>query len=373
MQLVKFSIPASITFARSTSERVIRFDTQDTWVLTNHQRDTLAATEFGKSMRAALLESRIQPFLVDRAGGCGRKLLFYACAGGYGDQLMAVPVAKILHDSGYKVSIAVETGADQLWWHQPFIQSIVIVPFKSSVLDEFDAVAAYESVTNHDCLPGQRHPTDNLLWRMGIPPEHVGVKTIKPVITVNERLAAKRIVQARNGRTAIYQVAASSKLRSLTPAMSREVLLRLATQHPDVQWIATVDKFLDPEYKTQLAGLPANVVPTNFASLRHLMAVAEQSEFGIGPDSFNSHLFGQLGLPFIGYHGAFDPALRARYYPQHQVWYYPAACTLAPCMHCYTGMPAGCPSKSAYCKLTEGDQALIEWICSKAKNLLEKP
>ena len=342
MQLVTVYSKATVLFERSASTLPFEFRPGETHLMSDGQRNTIVhnGLHIEAGMKFAQLEGRLPPFTVgDKRRG---SLFLYPGAAGYGDQLMALPVAKILQRDGFDLTVGVETGNEQVW-RGTGIKTRVL-PCYEKDLGKFDQTALFEFVTNFDSLPGQLHPVDALLLRLGY--DHKAVpaelKVVPPVLSNAELVWAEKTFKEPYG---MVQLSASNKPRSMSDANVVELLteLRKAT---GMKIIAALDCFVRqhrPGLETaakSVSGVQTYAAP----SLRHYMAVAAKAAFAAGPDSFLCHVRGSLGLSYAAVFGLTDPALRTCYYPKVKVVWRRQACRFAPCQHIFPGYPSYCPT-----------------------------
>jgi ADP-heptose:LPS heptosyltransferase len=344
--LVSFTAPVSIAFSKSAGGVSVDFNPGTTYVLSAAQYHFLAKHEVKAAFgREAQAESRLRPFLAAPYGGSG-SLLFYAGAGGYGDQLMALPAAKYLADLGYTVTALVDPGNEQCWGHQPWLRGTLVVPTPKTVFDGFAHHALAEVVSNLDEFPDQRHPVDVLLHRFGVDPATVPAerKAVAPVVTDAEAQAAASFVGDR--RIALYQMGGSGHARRLSPTASRALFLALANAFPDLFWVGLFDRHCPEGYYAPLpSDAPVNCQLLSFPGLRPLFAVAQRAIVGVGIDSLLVHLMGSLGRPMVGLWGATPPGLRVAYYKNHLPLWHRTACPQSPCLR-YRPTLERCPSEA---------------------------
>lgn len=348
MQIVTFTNDTRINFRKSSADLYYTFKAGCDYVMSQHHwermiNDPNMAPGF---KRYSAFEPRVRQFRVDAAGGAGRSVLFHCGCGGFGDQLMMWPVVRWLAEgAGYAVHLLADfKGNECCWWHFPWVKSVASLPQPLAFFDRFDELCLFEHVTNTDEHPGQRHPTDAALWRMGFDPRLLPDerKRVLPALTDAERALAKKFQAER--RLAIYQPNATSPTRTLPADHSKKLLEALAVAFPDLHWLSLVDSFVPKPY-WDAPSLP-NVEVICFPSLRHLFAVAELAEVGVGPDSLLAHLMGMWNRPCVGIWGATDPVTRVRYYPRHMVLHNTAACPHAPCRTYRPVMPPYCPTRA---------------------------
>ena len=352
MQIVTFTRDYQINFRKSAGELPFNFVGGEDYIISAHHWERLSseaalAAEF---KRSSYFEPRVRGFRVDPNGGNGKSLLFHSGAGGYGDQVMMWPVVRWLAEkAGYSVTVLTDfKGNESCWWHFPWVKGVASLPKPLAYFKNFDELALFEQITNTDEHPGQLHPVDATLYRMGIDPQTVPpeAKACAPVVTEAERALAKRFQAGR--KIAFYQPSATSPLRTLPPDLSYNLLSALVAAFPDFHWFSLFDSFVPEPFK-RVPDAP-NVESICFPALRHLFVVSELAEIGVGPDSLLCHVLGAWGRPCIGLWGATDPALRAAYYPRHMALVNRAVCPYAPCLAFRPVFPRFCPTaKTGWC------------------------
>jgi Glycosyltransferase family 9 (heptosyltransferase) len=371
VQIVTFGRDTRVNFRKSSAELWCSFKAGVDYVMSHHHwermmQDPAMAPAIQKF---SVFEPRVRQFRVDPHGGAGQDVLFHCGCGGFGDQLMMWPVVRWLAEgAGYRVHVLTDfKGNEACWWHFPWITSLLSLPQPIDFFNGYDEVCLFEQVTNGDEHPGQRHPTDAALWRMGFDPRLLpsSAKRVEPHLTEAERALAKRFVAGR--RIAIYQPSATSPARTLPADVSKRVLEALARAFPEHHWLSLVDSFVPDGYR-DVPALP-NVEVICFPSLRHLFAVAELAEIGVGPDSLLAHVMGAWARPCVGLWGSTDPATRVRYYPNHAALQNRSACPYAPCRVCRLSLPPYCPTAATgWCGAIPVD---VEAIVSAARSLLD--
>jgi len=295
------------------------------YIFSFSQRDALASTKAVSDVVVldSLFWPRIPPFVVRPTGGRGESVLFFTGAGGYGDQVMAWPAAKFLHDLGYKVHVLCDPGNDHLWGWFPWVESVLVTPVALSEVEVFDHLALYAYVTNVDEHGGQPHPTDHLFRLMGVDPATIPEekKRVKPPLSLGH-LSIRAGAPPQLG---LVQLSGSNICRRPTPERLSKVLNRLVKEVP-LTWIGLHD--VEDEH-TKIAREVLDVrINVPFDEFVGLTAAATIT---VGPDSFLTHLRGTLGLPGVAIFGTHDPAIRTRYYPEISPVWERRACPSSPC------------------------------------------
>lgn len=333
MYLISTRSGIPLTFSKSAGSVEVTLDPGVVYVISMAQQVWLSKSTCSPAIdRVSYLESRLRNFVADPRGGSG-SLLFYAGAGGYGDQLLAIPVIKLLADIGYEVTVLVDPGNQSCYSGHAFIKATIPLPIPYETLRLFTHHCLMQEVTNLDEHNGQRHPVDAMLHRIGIDPQTVppSRKVVAPAVSETERETATKFVAGR--QIALYQLGGSGESRRLPPTVSRALFMRLAELVPDMLWIGLYDQHISGDYSVPLpADAPKNAKLFTFPGLRQLFAVAEQCTVGVSIDSLLVHLLGSFGKPCVGLWGSLPPDLRVRYYQHHYPIWHREACVQAPCM-----------------------------------------
>jgi ADP-heptose:LPS heptosyltransferase len=346
MQLITLRDPISITLQRSTGVFTVTYQANSPYVISNsHYRSLIETAEFKKSLfKASTYDYRIPNFNV-LAAKKHDPVLFYNGSGGFGDQIISWPVAKILSQMGFEVHVLTEPGLDICWWHFPWVKSIITMPIAQPHLEMWKHMAFMEAVVNFDEHSDQLHPLDAQLKRYGIDPRTIdpAAKVIPPVFSPNEKERASTLIGAAN-KIGVYQLSSTSITRSLATDQSITTLHRLATRWPRVGWIAIYDAFTDQDLVNQAKAIDLpNVKVLTFDNLRVLWAVVAMADVCVGPDSMLIHIAGSMGTPAVGLWGPMTPDSRARYYSNHTAIWHKNACQFSPCFISSITFPDYCP------------------------------
>jgi len=346
MHLVTFSNRIDVTFAKTAGKLERTVEPNVPYVFSLHQFRKLVEgnTHIGNAaIRTTIFDSRLKPFIAGEKAGEKNKVLFYTGAGGYGDQIMAWPAAKALHDRGYELNLLADPGNEKMWERFDWVKSVRCLPIQYDQIRGFDHIVLFETVTNLDEHTDQLHPTDNLLTRLGIEPASLpdDRKAVQPVFSPEELAKAAEFVNGR--QLAVYQLSASAVTRSLPADVSRQTLVGLARAFPQFHWIGTYDPYNKEPYFQPIPDCPPNLELKTFDSIRVFMAVVSQAKLAVGPDSLLVHVAGVFGVPCVGLWGTVDPVKRVRYYQKrHLAIWQRQACAFSPCYH---GDPDAFPTR----------------------------
>ena len=290
------------------------------------------------------LAPRVKNFHVAARSSSTQSLLLYAGSGGYGDQILAWPFAHILSKMGFEIHIMVDPGNEMCWWCFPWVKSIVTVPMPWEQFKLYSYHVLFETCANHDEHPDQLHPVDTMLEKVGIP--HLSInpdqKAVRPAFFPQEIARVRQFKP--DAKVALYQLAASTPVRSLPADESAFLLGCLAQEFPDWTWIGLYDEFVHETYHNAATDLKLpNVEVATFSVLRDLWILAQRAEVIVSPDSMMTHVAGTSGIPCVGLWGPTSPMHRVRYYRHHVPVFPREKCPISPCF--YTGgvFPAYCP------------------------------
>lgn len=346
MNLITFAEHITLRFTKSAGAGTVTFEAGKDYVVGDSQLDRLWTDTKIKTAvyKLSKMDMRLRNFHASVRNPGSNRVLVYNGSSGYGDQIMTWPVAHLLHKLGFTVHILSDPGNQVCWWGFPWVASIQMVPMQAEAFRMFDHYALFDHVVNRDEHADQPHPIDAMLHRVGIDPATVAaaLKVVRPVFTVREQAARQRF----SGRPyAIYQLAASSPLRSLPAGDSAFLLRKLAAAFPELQWIAAYDQFLTPDYAATLPSMPPNVVPWPGENLRELWAVTEGASLVVAPDSMLVHVAGTMDVPCVSLWGSTNPAARTSYYKNQRAIHPKEACPHSPCNAYTAEFPRYCPPR----------------------------
>lgn len=352
--LISFTEPLNCEFRKSSGGLKVTFEAARDYMVSGTQLDRLTADPNVKNrvFRLSRLDNRIPNFtakLNQPAAGQRESVLVYNGSGGYGDQILTWPFARILA-STYDVHVLADPGNNVCWWNMPFVKSVQTIPIQWNLVKMYDHYALFENVINMDEHPDQEHPLDVMLRKVGLNPDMIDPKhkKVTPLFTINEMQAAAQWLQ--KGKIGIYQLTSTNKVRSFPAPDSAFHLARLAEAFPEVFWLAIYDEFVPPEFPTlateqvEKLGLK-NVQVVKHANMRDLWAVTRLASVVVGPDSMMVHLAGSLGRPCVGLWGPMNPMNRVRYYTDHKAIWHRQNCPNAPCYSYGSSFPRHCPPR----------------------------
>lgn len=397
MNLVTFAEPVSINFKKSAGFANLQFEAGREYVIPLPQYNRIMA-EQQVAMRAwkvSRIETRIPNFNAGARKPGSQRLLLYNGSGGYGDQIMTWPFAKILVSMGYEVHILSDPGNQTCWYNFPWVKSIIQLPIQYEQFKMFDYHIMMEAVVNTDEHPYQEHPLDAMCRKVGIDPATVdnNLKIVRPNFTYLEMQAT---LPFQGKKIAMYQLASANPIRCLPPNDSAFILFKLAETWPDVHWLALYDEFIPETYKTAVTcqkcggkgkvdvipdaapvvpetATPEGTVPSvdekpatksdicpkcqgggtlrsniqlyNAPVLRELWGLTTRASVVVAPDSMMVHVAGAMDVPCVGMWGLVNPENRVKYYKNHLPIYKREVCPFSPC-YAYGGVfPKYCPPR----------------------------
>jgi len=350
MNLVTFSEPVTCAFKKSAGGMTITFEAGREYLLANAQLDRLMQDENVKkrTYKVSKAESRIRNFLVAGREEGQKRLLLFNGSGGYGDQIMTWPVAKIL-SQWFDVHILTDPGNNVCWWNLPFVKSIQTIPIQWEMIKMYDYFVPFEAVVNMDEHQDQGHPVDMMLHKMGLDPSKIPAeaKTVKPNFTYSEMAST---AMWKDKRVGLYQLSSANPVRCLPVGDSVYHLLKLAEATPEITWLGLYDEFVPKEYKETLdakiteSGLK-NLQSYCFPNLRELWVTTQIASVVVSPDSMMAHIAGSFGTPCVGLWGPISPDVRVKYYKNHYPIYHREFCVHAPCFCYMATFPKYCPAR----------------------------
>lgn len=297
-----------------------------------------------------------------RYGGqdlAGKHLLVWR-GHGVGDQLIVAgllrilklryPTARIDFLAHPRITQILWSGADTLDPEDsdPIPFTPVPEPMSFDQWKTYDYHWILDDMCESDLEPDQPCTWDGMLTSAGIDPADVPACMKRPycLVTDTDRLDAAAWLRAcgidLDTPLILWQLAASTEIRSYHPEPTRQALRLIASRHPEAVIILIGNHLQQAQYE------PLAVVPTlweNFSGrLRTTFALAEQAAVCVAPDSMLNHVAEALGTPAVGLWSSFHPRDRVQHYASHHPLYQPASCGHGPCrIHECGDQPPGCP------------------------------
>lgn len=349
MNIITMLDAATVNFQKSAASNTVSFEAYRPYVVSSLQLSQLQKDAHMAQLifRVTALEPRVQNFHVQIPKKPGSKrILVYNGSGGYGDQIMTWPFAKILDHLGYEVHVLCDPGNQTCWWYFPWVKSISMVPLQYELFKLFDYYALFQNVCQFDEEPDQNHPVDRMLNAVGVDPTNIPpqMKVVEPVFTSSETSKADQMFPGVE--IAMYQLAATSHIRSLNPDDSAFMFKKLAEAFPQYHWLALYDDFVPTVYSERASELTqgmTNVTMHKSPALRLLWALTRRARVVVGPDSMMAHIAGSLDVPCVGLWGPTDPSNRVAYYRRHARIWNREVCPAAPCNTHRDEFPLICP------------------------------
>jgi hypothetical protein len=376
MNLITFAEPITVAFRKSAGGSTVTFEAGREYLLANAQIERLLKDENvqRKSYKISKVEMRIPNFHV-RATKKGERVLLYNGSGGYGDQIMTWPVARILASMGLDVHILADPGNNVCWWNFPWIKTVQTVPMLWEQAKMYDHFCPFEAVINLDEHQDQGHPVDVMLNKIGIDPTTISPrdKVVRPNFTYSE-LGALQGFLSTGKKIGLYQLSSANPVRCLPASDSAFLMLKIAEAFPDIHWLCLYDEFVPKNYPEMLncktcvgAGtveakdpkapakkcpacegtkyLAKNIEPFCAPNLRELWALTEKVNIVVSPDSMMAHIAGVFGTPCVGLWGPVAPDRRVAYYTNHLPVFHAEFCPHSPCFVYSASFPKYCPAR----------------------------
>lgn len=250
MNLVTFADHVSLTMEKSAGSTNLVFEAGRDYVIAQSHFNRMITKDEVKDrlFKWSRIENRIPNFNANAKKPGTQRLLLYNGSGGYGDQIMTWPFARILASYGFEVHVLVDPGNVSCWWNMPFIRSVQNIPMQYEQFKMFDYHVIFETVVNAEEHQDQLHPLDQMLRRVGINPDAVDpkLKVYHPHFTFLETQAA---LQFQGKPIGMYQLSAANHVRCLPPNDSAYLLSKIAEQYPHIHWLALYDKFIPEPYR----------------------------------------------------------------------------------------------------------------------------
>ncbi len=280
-------------------------------------------------------------------------LLIYRCLG-LGDEFMAARLAAYVATfwPSSKVQLSIFDAHHELWSAStlPFRLSGALIPFDE--WQAFDYHVAGERWWETDAMPNQPSAWQMMLGACGIwiLPEHQIPFLPAPCEATAKDIAdflQDWIQTQQSNPIVLWQLAATSRIRSYPPERTREALQLLLEQttaniilagHPSQ--IAAYSFPETPRIRVYSAGIEGLI------AMCKLLAAPSQRACIVCPDSVLGHIAAAFpALPVVSLWSSFRPADRVATYSNHRPIYNPIQCS--PCRsHEQTGDPRhyrGCP------------------------------
>jgi hypothetical protein len=251
MNLISFAEPITLAFKKSAGGVTQTFEANRPYLIASNQMDRIMrdGNVQARTFKISIPDNRIRNFHVANLKPNERVLLFNG-SGGYGDQIMTWPVAKILADRGAQVHILTDPGNNVCWWNLDFVRTVSTIPLLWEQVKMFDHFIVFETVINRDEHQDQYHPVDMMLDKIGIPAESVPAeqKCVRPRFTASELGTLNRFLQMQKP-IGMYQMSSANPVRALPVNDSIFMAVKIAQAHPDTHWLCLYDEFNLPEYK----------------------------------------------------------------------------------------------------------------------------
>jgi hypothetical protein len=283
------------------------------------------------------------------------KSLFMWRGCGVGDQLVwggLAAILKRLFPTARIVNYSHPTFHRELW------EGVRSLPFEArpepvdfETWKSFDYHLLGEDLVESDREPDQPDVWSGHLMAAGIAGERVPADLRRPCVPVTpeDRALADRWLRERGIRTdafhrpdrplVLWQLAASSPVRSYRPDLTRAALARLCRELPGAA-VAVTGR--DADLGTYRLPEADNLWCAMGLPIRAVFALLDVAACTVAPDSCLGHAAGGLRRPCVSLWGSFLPGDRAGTYAEHRPLTGRTACS--PCRHHETSaLAAGCP------------------------------
>ncbi len=261
-----------------------------------------------------------------------------------------------------------------LWEHAeglPF--DFVCEPIPLRTWQTYDYHLIGEGLCEGDREPDQPDIWTGLLQFAGIDPQDLSATDFAPVVPLSatDKAAASAWLAAHPVRPLIvWQLAASSPIRSYPPQLTRDAIAALAGAYPQSTILIVGHGAQVADYAVPAAG---NVVIGDHLGLRTVFAVLAQADLLVCPDSCLGHVAAAFDTPTVSLWGSFSPEDRVGWYRSHRPLVGSTPCS--PCRaHEQRVEVQGCPRRRAetgaphFC--TAIAQIAPELIIEAAKEIL---
>jgi len=283
----------------------------------------------------------------------GKRL--YAKRGcGVGDQMIFAGMLQILKQRYPDAEIDFCV-APQLWealWSDMDPDALgfrfIAEPTLFSDFREYDYHLIGEFLCEADAEPDQPDIWTGHLQFAGIDPASVPQERRKPVVPRShagdmQAAALMRDVRVRHGFSApviLWQLAASSRIRSYRPDLTRRALDLIRTEIPEAVIIITGTDEQITRYEIDLDG---NMLTTAGCDLRAVCAlIANRVDVVVCPDSCLGHVCGRYDTPCVSLWSSFLPTDRVGSYSSHRPVTGEIECSPCRC-HQRGRIDQGCP------------------------------
>lgn len=354
MNLITFSEPITIAFKKSAGGITQTFEAGRPYLLANAQVERVMRDPNvqQRTYKISRVDTRITN-AHQAAFKKGDRLLLFNGSGGYGDQILTWPIAKILHDFGMQVHVLTDPGNNVCWWGFNWVKTVQTIPVLWEQVKMFDHFLHWEAAVNMDEHQDQGHPIDMMLQKIGFDPEKFTPeqKCVRPSFTQSELGTLNRFLQSGK-KIGLYQLSSANPVRGLTANDSVFLILKVAEAYPDMHWLCLHDEFVPAIFKDTLIAEAEkrgikNVEAFTSPNLRELWALTEYVSVVISPDSMMAHISGAFGTPCVGLWGPMSPESRMAYYKNHHPIYHKEFCPHSPCFVYSNTFPKYCPPRPA--------------------------
>ena len=139
MNLITFSEPITIAFKKSAGGITQTFEAGRPYLLANAQVERIMRDPNvqQRTYKISRVDTRITN-AHQAAFKKGDRLLLFNGSGGYGDQILTWPIAKILSDMGMQVHVLTDPGNNVCWWGFNWVKTVQTIPVLWEQVKMFD-------------------------------------------------------------------------------------------------------------------------------------------------------------------------------------------------------------------------------------------
>jgi len=295
------------------------------------------------------------------------------CAfGGYGDSLWCMPLARAIKEKFPNCIIGILTDKKNipLWANVPYVNRVE----DNHIWNAFHMFSRSDEVFDFGGVATvypQRHKLDPIefifkLAEWPLPKEKSKCRPLL-VVTVDEGKSMEKLLTAKGidlSKDKVVSIAVHSSTpdRDWPLAYNIDLSKALVREGLKVIWLGKSDGF-SSKIGSRLSDTSGIINLVNETKIREAMAIIGLSDLFIGPNSGLMVIATALRIPSVGIFGAFNPAIRCKFYERFSAVWGKMPCS--PCndhwTECRYGHPSPCMKK-----------ALPSKVFMEAKRLLTK-
>jgi len=251
----------------------------------------------------------------------GKKIFLFR-SGGIGDLMFMLPLVHYIKKFfDVEIKVATTTTYTSIFRNNPYVDKIIIMPFKVEELENSDLHLMFENVIENNPEAEKNHAVDLFFGQAGIDYKGISDEEKIPKLFLSEDELKKGEVvvnrlsgNMKNSKKIGIQISASSPIRTFPLDKFVDIIEELVEKDYFV--------FLFGGYRqSEEASYIESIVKKNLCnlikfklSLRDSIIITKFLDLVIAPDSAFIHIAGALGVPIIGLYGCFPSLVRMRYY-----------------------------------------------------------